>query len=898
MSPKRASVADRTSIPEQTAGRRQLSIVVAGDLTIDWLADVDVDWVNIAGGHAAGSEVRLPDARGTRRHNYQLHRGIRMEALQGGALLLAREVRLACQDVPGAVARVIGQQLHDVRSVPPEQVLHSVVELKAYPESGPDEKSGPKVFRVGRFLGFSGPLEGTPEPLPIPDDDPNADIVVLDDAGNAFRDRERVWPLAVRTEGKQPLLIMKMTRPLSGGPLYERVRKDHGERLVLVVNADDLRAEGVDISRRLSWERTAREFLWQMCNNPDLASLRGLPNLVVRLGVDGAIHYAGAGNRMAARLYYDPAKAEDGFREANQGEMIGLTDAFIAALVGRIAREGPTGIGEGIRDGIQSSRRFFRLGFGKDRRHFDYPGAEVFGPPAPGDDAIADAVIPASDTPNSADPDYWCLLNEVQDAGLEVVARQLVLNGEAVALRNVPVGEFGGLRTVDRAEIESLRSVRNLIRQYLGRKDTKRPLSLAVFGPPGSGKSFGVEQVAKSVARLSQRKVEKLEFNLSQFETTRDLVAALHRVRDEVLRGGVPLVFFDEFDCAFQGPLGWLRYFLAPMQDGAFKDGETMHPIGPAIFVFAGGLSRTFAHFSRETFDEEIPEESRPEERRRFTEAKGPDFVSRLRGFVNILGPNPDHSKPDDRLYLIRRATVLRSLLRRSWGTLIDPEEPSRLNIDEAVLRALIGVPEYKHGVRSMEAVLEMSLLEGRTGFEPSALPPPEQLEQHVDADAFSRLVLQGLLFAAAREAIAQAIHERFQRDRARDKPLEDPSLRPWQDLAEPLKRSNRAQADDILRKLEQVGCGYRPRRDDKPVTFRFKREEIELLAELEHDRWMKDKVAEGFTLGPRRDEERKTSPYLVAWNQLEDQVKQYDRDTVAAIPEFMAGAAFEVYRL
>jgi hypothetical protein len=30
----------------------------------------------------------------------------------------------------------------------------------------------------------------------------------------------------------------------------------------------------------------------------------------------------------------------------------------------------------------------------------------------------------------------------------------------------------------------------------------------------------------------------------------------------------------------------------------------------------------------------------------------------------------------------------------------------------------------------------------------------------------------------------------------------------------------------------------------------------------------------------------------------LEDQVKQYDRDTVAAIPEFMAGAGFEVYRL
>jgi hypothetical protein len=65
-------------------------------------------------------------------------------------------------------------------------------------------------------------------------------------------------------------------------------------------------------------------------------------------------------------------------------------------------------------------------------------------------------------------------------------------------------------------------------------------------------------------------------------------------VRDVGLSGALPLVFWDEFDTALEGKkLGWLRYFLAPMQDGRFQDGQLVHPIGRSIFVFAGGTSTT-----------------------------------------------------------------------------------------------------------------------------------------------------------------------------------------------------------------------------------------------------------------------------------------------------------------
>ena len=70
--------------------------------------------------------------------------------------------------------------------------------------------------------------------------------------------------------GKKPLIIYKMSRPLAQGKLWEHVFKKHSDRLIVIVNADDLRSSGVNISRCLSWEKTALDFVWQMASNPKL----------------------------------------------------------------------------------------------------------------------------------------------------------------------------------------------------------------------------------------------------------------------------------------------------------------------------------------------------------------------------------------------------------------------------------------------------------------------------------------------------------------------------------------------------------------------------------------------------------------------------------------------------
>jgi hypothetical protein len=129
-------------------------------------------------------------------------------------------------------------------------------------------------------------------------------------------------------------------------------------------------------------------------------------------------------------------------------------------------------------------------------------------------------------------------------------------------------------------------------------------------------------------------------------------------------------------------------------------------------------------------------------------------------------------------------------------------------------------------------------------------------------------------------------------------KSADDPSMQPWETLREDLRESNRQQADHIIAKLRAVNCGMMPVAGREPVAITFTPAEIEIMAEMEHDRWMAERRIAGWVYGPERDVERKITPYLVPWSELPEDVKEWDREAVRAIPEVLAQAKFEVYRL
>jgi hypothetical protein len=465
------------------------------------------------------------------------------------------------------------------------------------------------------------------------------------------------------------------------------------------------------------------------------------------------------------------------------------------------------------------------------------------------------------------------------------IAAEIVRSGEEKVLKFIPVARFGQLKTVDRAEIESYRSINNLMGEYVATKNAVRPLSIAVFGTPGSGKSYGVTEVAASIA---PDLIKKLNFNLSQFRSPSDLAKAFHKARDFALEGMIPLIIFDEFDASFEGKLGWLKYFLAPMQDGLFREDDVVHPIGKAIFVFAGGTSSTFEEFCGEAITDD-------EEKKRFLmefkSAKGPDFVSRLRGNVDILGPNPSTHRVDQ-LFVIRRAMLLRSLFKRKLPHLIN--DRGEVQIDNGVLRALLKIPRYKHESRSMEAIMDMSILANAKKWEQSHLPSKAQLKLHVDEEQFTRHMMHDVFFSEKIESLAFAIYEMIQNTVVKDSIGDETVKSHWETLSEDERnfyREHVRQIPDAMVLLQYDIVSV----IEKPEVIKLSAKEIRSLAEYTHEQWFALRKEMGWKFGEIHDEKLKTDPSLLSWADLSEERQKHICSMVEKWPIILANAHFKM---
>ena len=281
------------------------------------------------------------------------------------------------------------------------------------------------------------------------------------------------------------------------------------------------------------------------------------------------------------------------------------------------------------------------------------------------------------------------------------------------------------LIVLDRREIESIRAVKRMVEQYLRDEDKQRPLSIAVFGPPGSGKSLAVKKIVKMMRenKASKKGIEVYTVNMSQVSSVDELHKELQAIHNESSGDKkIPVVFFDEFDSAYEGKYGWLKHFLGIMEDSKYRDVK----MEEAVFVFAGGTCNTFEEFSLAERSDNDPQWAK------FSEVKGPDFVSRLSGHINMLGVNP--ASPDDDLYLIRRALALRFLLAERQS-LFDIQ---LAKVDENMVNAFLYVPSYRHGARSMRMLVDLCCSRDSNTLAMSEMPPIHQLNMQVDGKAFA----------------------------------------------------------------------------------------------------------------------------------------------------------------
>ena len=266
--------------------------------------------------------------------------------------------------------------------------------------------------------------------------------------------------------------------------------------------------------------------------------------------------------------------------------------------------------------------------------------------------------------------------------------------------------QVGNLRTTDPVEIEPVVTLQKVLDSYVAKDKVQRPLCVGVFGPPGSGKSFAVKEVARVVARkYDNNPFDFFEFNMTQFDGPEEINAAIEPIRASVAKGMVPIVFWDEFDCRYDGhEFGYLRYFLPSMQDGVTYVHGVPYNIGRSIFVFAGGVKASWEGMEALLLQEE------PAAMNLVRTLKIPDFMSRLRVVLdidgidiadNLLAPGTTALEHDKlRRVLLKRAFIIAHQMDTHW-------KKAARKTSGLLLRLLLA--DYKFGARSIEAVIEAS---------------------------------------------------------------------------------------------------------------------------------------------------------------------------------------------
>ncbi|MBI2480654.1 MAG: hypothetical protein HYV60_19125 [Planctomycetia bacterium] len=486
--------------------------------------------------------------------------------LAGGAWFLHDMVQLGlCDLLATDSCTLLGPQRDRLRKSAPVGSAHSV--WSEFPRKKNDKE---QVWRIADFLGSGTSVNiAEAKPVAFQGADINTELraaptlLVLDDLGLGFRSHENLWPDAIRsfetTAQSAPSDIVLKTNSFSkDNRLLKHLLDHHADCVTLVVAADDLRARGAAISKGLSWDRTIEETVREFETGLSSCDLARARRVVIHF--DGG---AGAASFTRLRLKLGPphpaahaAGLDEPVRDRGEdrpGKMFGSASIITAAVVRHIADPATYPIFIALGRGLTAVRHSREQGGGAVLK--EQPGVDLNGirwclhwPPR---SAVADedkltrkewrelekheAGWPKTDP---CDAYYTAFPHEVlthpqwrqqraaqsnllRDAVgpdfeyYTAVAMDVVVRGpERGLLRSVPKARYGKYMTVDREEIERINALRGLIQTYRSTPTDKRPLSISVFGPPGSGKSFAIKQLAEAMFGPGQ---QTLEFNLSQF---------------------------------------------------------------------------------------------------------------------------------------------------------------------------------------------------------------------------------------------------------------------------------------------------------------------------------------------------------------------------------------------
>jgi voltage-gated potassium channel Kch len=267
---------------------------------------------------------------------------------------------------------------------------------------------------------------------------------------------------------------------------------------------------------------------------------------------------------------------------------------------------------------------------------------------------------------------------------------------------------------------------------------------------------------------------------------------------------------------------------------------------------------------------------------------------------LTLAGPDPAWvSSLEDRHPELARFTEIRHDTMGPDGAGLDlvvDQEPAMIYVcPDNDARATTAVLELRRRCLG-RAVRVVAVVEQRSGLERlfRAVPATDGGPSVTGFGLLDEACAADALMVGTIELLAQALHRTYLASTPPARP-DDPARRPWEELPETLRASNRDQAAHVAMKLRAVGRVIGPLVDWEAARQPFSAAEVEVMGRLEHDRWVAERRRAGWRPGPR-DPARRTTPYLVPWEALTDEIRDYDRSFVSQLPRLLASVGLQTF--
>ena len=147
-------------------------------------------------------------------------------------------------------------------------------------------------------------------------------------------------------------------------------------------------------------------------------------------------------------------------------------------------------------------------------------------------------------------------------------------------------------------------------------------------------------------------------------------------------------------------------------------------------------------------------------------------------------------------------------------------------------------------------------------------------------------------------DVLARGFHKRYLEQVMSSNPQVAllPAFLPWERLSCEYKNANRYLADHITIKLRSLGLSIHQKQSSSHL-FEFSELEAMDLAKAEHNRWVINKMLDGWKYGSERNDRKKLHPSMIPWEKLSESEKSKDYAMVTEIPLILDKNGYTIHR-